>query len=191
MNKKTLGKTGPKISAIGLGCMGMSEFYGKSDDANSKRVILAALDNGITMLDTADTYGYGHNEMLIAEALREWGGNVFIATKFGIVRKAGEYKRIINGRPEYVCQAAVASLKRLNKEVIDLYYIHRIDPTVPIEETVGAMSDLVREGKCGISGYRNHRWTRSGKPIRPTRSRLFRLNTPYGHVMLRIRYCPL
>ena len=152
MKKRALGKNGPKISPIGLGCMGMSEFYGKSDDAHSKRVILDALENGITMLGTADTFGLGHNEMLIAEALKEWNGNVFIATKYGIVRKPGEYTRVISGRPEYVRQAAAASLKRLKKEVIDLYYIHRIDATVPIEETIGAMSDLVREGKVRYIG---------------------------------------
>lgn len=151
---RTLGKNGPRVSAIGLGCMGMSEFYGKSDDAASRRVILAALEMGVTMLDTADTYGLGHNERLIAETLKGWRGDVFIATKFGIVRKPGEYQRIICGRPEYVRQAAVESLRRLQRDVIDLYYIHRIDADVPIEDTVGAMADLVREGKVqhiGIS----------------------------------------
>jgi len=134
--------------------MGMSEFYGKSDDAACRQVILAGLEKGITMLDTADTYGLGHNEQLIAEALKLWHGEVFVATKFGIVRKPGEYKRTICGRPDYVRQAAEASLKRLQRDVIDLYYIHRIDAEVPIEETIGAMSDLVREGKVrhiGIS----------------------------------------
>lgn len=146
MEKRYIGKNGLESSVLGLGCMGMSEFYGKTDDLEAKDTILAALQNGITMLDTADTYGSGHNEQLIASALREWGGHVTIATKFGIVRKPGTYERSINGRPEYVKLAAEASLRRLKREVIDLYYLHRIDPTVPIEDTVGAMSDLVRRG---------------------------------------------
>lgn len=152
MEKRKLGNTGPEVSALGLGCMAMSEFYGPSDDAASKAVILAALDQGITMLDTADTYGHGHNEELIGSVLRDWSGEVFVATKFGIVRVRGEYKRTISGRPEYVRQSAEGSLKRLGREVIDLYYVHRIDETVPIEETVGAMADLVKEGKVRYIG---------------------------------------
>jgi aryl-alcohol dehydrogenase-like predicted oxidoreductase len=132
--------------------MAMSEFYGKSDDTVSKTVILKALDLGITMLDTADTYGLGHNETLIGKVLKEWTKEVFIATKFGIVRKSGEYARTICGKPEYVRTSVEGSLKRLQMEAIDLYYIHRIDQTVPIEETVGAMSDLVREGKIKYIG---------------------------------------
>lgn len=152
MKKRRLGQNGPEVSAIGLGCMGMSEFYGKSDDNESKKTILAALEHGVTMLDTSDTYGNGHNEELIASALKEWGGEVFIATKFGIVREKGIYERKIIGRPEYVKQAAEASLKRLERDVIDLYYIHRIDINTPIEETIGAMSDLVRQGKIRYIG---------------------------------------
>ena len=152
MKQRMLGKNGPRVSAIGLGCMGMSEFYGKSDDSACRQVILAGLEKGITMLDTADTYGLGHNEQLIAEALKHWNGEIFVATKFGIVRKPGEYKRTICGRPHYVRQAAEASLKRLQREVIDLYYIHRIDAEVPIEETIGAMSELVRQGKVRYLG---------------------------------------
>ncbi|MCP4347906.1 MAG: aldo/keto reductase [Desulfobacterales bacterium] len=152
MKKRQLGLNGPDVSTIGLGCMGMSEFYGKSDDEKSKKLILAALENGVTMLDTADTYGHGYNEQLVATALKEWTGEVFIATKFGICRKKGVYERAINGRPEYVRQAAEASLKRLEREIIDLYYIHRIDATVPIEETVGAMAELVQQGKVRYIG---------------------------------------
>ena len=152
MKKRTLGANGPEVSAIGLGCMAMSEFYGESDEAAAKRVISAALERGITMLDTADTYGFGHNEKLIADALKEWSGEVFVATKFGIVRKPGQYERSICGRPGYVRQAAEASLRRLGRETIDLYYIHRIDTDVPIEDTVGAMSELVREGKIRYIG---------------------------------------
>ena len=143
---------GPEVSAIGLGCMGMSEFYGKSDDENSKQIILEALANGITMLDTADTYGHGHNEQLISAALKQWTEDVFIATKFGIYREKGTYERTIKGHPEYVRQAAEDSLKRLERDVIDLYYIHRVDTTVPIEDTVGAMAALVRQGKVRYLG---------------------------------------
>jgi aryl-alcohol dehydrogenase-like predicted oxidoreductase len=132
--------------------MAMSEFYGPSDDAISQAVIIAALNQGITMLDTADTYGHGHNEELIGKVLQKWSGDVFVATKFGIVRTPGEYKRTINGRPEYVKQSAEKSLKRLRRDWIDLYYVHRIDETVPIEDTIGAMADLVKEGKIRYIG---------------------------------------
>lgn len=152
MKKRRLGTKGPMVSALGLGCMAMSEFYGPSDDAVSRTVILTALELGLTMLDTADTYGAGHNEELIGKVIKEWTGEVFIATKFGIVRKPGEYARTICGRPEYVRQACEASLKRLDRETIDLYYIHRIDETVPIEDTVGAMAGLVQEGKVRYIG---------------------------------------
>ena len=152
MEKRRIGKNGPLVSAMGLGCMAMSEFYGPSDDRASRRVILSALDQGITLLDTADTYGHGHNEELIAGALKDWSGEVFVTTKFGIVRVKGEYRRTLCGRPDYVRQSAEGSLRRLQREVIDLYYIHRIDPDIPIEETVGAMADLVREGKIRFIG---------------------------------------
>lgn len=152
MEKRVLGKDGPAVSAIGLGCMGMSEFYGSSNDTESKGTILAALENGITMLDTSDTYGHGHNEALISQALKDWHEEVFIATKFGIVREIGKYERTINGRPEYVRSACEASLKRLKRDVIDLYYIHRIDVSTPIEETIGAMADLVAQGKVRYIG---------------------------------------
>ena len=152
MKTRRLGENGPEVSALGLGCMAMSEFYGPSDDQTSSQVILSALEQGVTMLDTADTYGHGHNEELVGRTIKAWSGPVFIATKFGIVRKPGEYKRTISGRPEYVRQAAEASLTRLDREVIDLYYVHRIDAGVPIEETVGAMSDLVKEGKVRYLG---------------------------------------
>lgn len=152
MQMRRLGKIGPLVSAIGLGCMGMSEFYGTADDSESKRTILTALDNGVTMLDTADMYGMGHNEELIARALKEWHSEVFVATKFGIVREKGKYERIINGRPEYVRQACENSLRRLKRDHIDLYYVHRIDASIPIEETIGAMSKLVYQGKVRYIG---------------------------------------
>lgn len=152
MKQRKLGINGPEVSAIGLGCMGMSEFYGKIDDAESKRVILTALRQGITMLDTADMYGYGHNEKLIGEVLQEWKEQVFIATKFGIVRQQGEYKRSINNSSEYIRVALERSLKNLKREVIDLYYIHRLDNSVQIEDTITALAKHVKEGKIRYIG---------------------------------------
>ncbi|MEQ8174513.1 MAG: aldo/keto reductase [Syntrophomonadaceae bacterium] len=152
MQMRKLGNNGPQVSAIGLGCMGMSEFYGPANDAESKKTILTALENGITMLDTSDMYGHGHNEELIAAALKEWKEDIILASKFGIVREMGKYERTINGRPEYVRRSCENSLRRLKREVIDLYYIHRVDSKVPIEDTIGTMSDLVREGKVRFIG---------------------------------------
>lgn len=147
MNTRTLGKNGPAVSAIGLGCMGMSEFYGTTDDAESIRVIHRALDCGITMLDTADMYGFGHNERLIGKALASRSGDVFLATKCGIVRKQGEYRRTISNSPEYIRSSVEASLKRLGRSHIDLYYLHRIDAATPLEDSIGELSRLVDEGK--------------------------------------------
>ena len=148
MQKRILGKHGPAVSALGLGCMGMSDFYGDRDNAESVATLHAALDAGVTMLDTADMYGTGQNEELIGGVLQDRRAGVFLATKFGIVRDpANPQVRGISGRPEYVRSACDASLRRLGVEVIDLYYQHRVDPAVPIEETVGAMAELVRLGK--------------------------------------------
>ncbi len=157
MEKRQLGKQGPRVSAMGLGCMAMSEFYGeRPDEAAARAVIRAALDLGVDFLDTADTYGDGHNEALVAGAVKIWqretGKRAFIASKFGIVRRPGSYEREICGRPEYVRSAVEASLNRLGLETIDLYYIHRVDARIPIEETMGALSDLVREGKIRYLG---------------------------------------
>lgn len=141
-----------EISKIGLGCMGMSEFYGPTDDLVSTRVIEAALHLGVTFFDTSDMYGQGHNEELLGAALKTRPDAV-VATKFGITRKpGGGYSRGLNNRPDYIVQACEASLRRLNREHIDLYYIHRLDPEVPVEESVGALSRLIEQGKIGGIG---------------------------------------
>ncbi|PWC48834.1 aldo/keto reductase [Azospirillum sp. TSA6c] len=140
------------VSEIGLGCMGMSEFYGPTDDAQSLTTLERALELGVTHYDTADMYGSGHNETLLARFLTGKRDRVTIATKFGIVRQPGEYARRVDTSPAYVAQACDASLKRLGVETIDLYYAHRINPDIPVEETVGAMADLVTAGKVRALG---------------------------------------
>ena len=148
MQKRRLGNNGPTVSALGLGCIGMSEFYGARNDAESIATIHRSIDLGITFLDTADVYGYGDNEVLVGQAIHGLRDKVFLATKFAIVRdKANPNVRGVNGKPEYVRAACDASLKRLGVDTIDLYYQHRVDPNTPIEETVGAMAELVRAGK--------------------------------------------
>jgi aryl-alcohol dehydrogenase-like predicted oxidoreductase len=152
MQTRQLGKKGPSISALGLGCMGMSEFYGPTDEAESIATIHRALDLGITYLDTADVYGPFTNEVLVGRAIRGKRNQVFLATKFGILRSADPNYRGVSGKPEYVKQSFEASLKRLGVDVVDLYYQHRIDPNVPVEETVGAMAQLAKEGKVRFLG---------------------------------------
>ena len=152
MKTRRLGKNGPVVSALGLGCMGMSEFYGPHDDAESMATIHRALDLGITYLDTADVYGPFTNEDLVGRATRGRRDQVFLATKFGILRSADPHYRGVSGRPEYVRKSCEASLRRLRFDVIDLYYQHRIDPDVPVEETVGTMARLVKEGKVRYIG---------------------------------------
>jgi len=149
---RTLGASKLGVFPIGLGCMSLSGVYGKSDDAEGIRVIHHAIDRGVTLLDSSDMYGWGHNETLLGKALA--GGKrakVVLATKFGQIQKPGGANGV-DGRPEYVKQACEASLKRLGVDVIDLYYQHRVDPTVPIEETVGAMGELVTAGKVKALG---------------------------------------
>ena len=152
MEQRTLGRDGLIVSALGLGCMGMSEFYGEGDQAESIRVIHRALDQGVTFLDTADIYGSGRNEELVGRALQGRREQVVLATKFGNMRGQGGEFLGINGRPEYVRSACEASLNRLGVHHIDLYYQHRVDPDTPIEDTVGAMAELVREGKVRFLG---------------------------------------
>jgi len=147
MKQRRLDSTTEMLSAIGLGCMGMSEFYGERNDEESIRTIHRSLDLGITFLDTADVYGMGDNEELVGRAIKDRRNEVFLATKFGNVRAADGAFIGVNGRPEYIRKACDASLKRLGVEKIDLYYQHRVDPATPIEETVGAMAELVKQGK--------------------------------------------
>jgi len=152
MQPRKLGQQGLRVSALGLGCMGMSEFYGKADERESLATIERALDLGITFFDTADMYGVGRNEELVGRALRPHRARVIIATKFGNVRGPNGEHLGVDGRPEYVRQACEASLKRLGVDHIDLYYQHRVDPKTPIEETVGAMAELVKAGKVRYLG---------------------------------------
>jgi len=152
MKRRPLGCTGHTVSAIGLGCMGMSEFYGPHDDAQSLETLAAALDYGVDFFDTADTYGAGHNEQLLGQFLKTRRDKVTVATKFGIVREPGVYERRIDNSPGYIQTACDRSLERLGIDQVDLYYAHRRNPAVPIEEMVGAMADLVSAGKVRFLG---------------------------------------
>jgi aryl-alcohol dehydrogenase-like predicted oxidoreductase len=153
MQTRTLGLKGPTVSALGLGCMGMSEFYGGRDDAESVATIHRALELGVTLFDTSDAYGPHTNERLVGRAVAGRRDQVLLATKFGLVRDPDDpTARGVNGRPEYVRQAAEGSLQRLGVDHIDLYYQHRVDPDTPIEETIGAMAELVQEGKVRYLG---------------------------------------
>ena len=152
MKYSKLGQEGPSISAVGLGCMPMSEFYGERDDSESIATIQHAVDSGVNFLDTADIYGIGRNEELVGRALQGRREKTVVATKFGIMRDDQGGWQGVNGRPEYVRESCDASLRRLGMDRIDLYYQHRVDPQTPIEETVGALADLVREGKVDRIG---------------------------------------
>ena len=153
MDRRTLGGQGLEVSAEGLGCMGMSEFYGPTDEAEAIATIHRALDLGVTLLDTADMYGPFTNEQLVGRAIRGRRAQVVLATKCGIVRDpANPRARGVNGRPEYIRASCDASLQRLGVDHVDLYQLHRVDPTVPIEDSVGAMAELVRTGKTRAIG---------------------------------------
>ena len=152
METRKLGKSGLSVSALGLGCMGMSEFYGVRDNVESVATIHRALELGIDFLDTSDIYGLGHNEEFVGKTIRDRRSKVILATKFGIVRGGDGSWKGVNGKPAYVRDACEASLRRLGTDVIDLYYQHRVDPSTPIEETVEAMAGLVREGKVRFLG---------------------------------------
>ena len=152
MKTRTLGPGGPEVSAIGLGCMGMSAFYGGGDDAQSIAVIHRALDMGVTLFDTAEMYGPHTNEVLLGEALADRRDRAFVATKFGIGYNADRTQLKVDGSPANVRRAIEGSLTRLGMDHVDLYYLHRVDPDTPIEETVGAMGELVKEGKVRFLG---------------------------------------
>src|SRR5213595_1851608 len=152
MQQRRLGGQGPMVSSLGLGCVGMSEFYGPTDEVESLATIHRALDLGIDFLDTADVYGPYTNEQLVGQAIAGRRDEVVLATKFGIVRGSDPQARGVNGRPEYVRASCEGSLKRLGVDHIDLYYQHRVDPTVPIEDTVGALAELVWQGKVRYIG---------------------------------------
>jgi aryl-alcohol dehydrogenase-like predicted oxidoreductase len=151
LEHRSLGKDGLPVSAIGLGCMSLSGIYGAADDAVSEDLIRHAIDTGVDHLDSSDMYGWGHNEQVLGKALKGRRDGVVVATKFGQTQRPGQSNGV-NGRPEYVIEACDASLKRLGIDVIDLYYQHRVDPAVPVEETVGAMAKLVAQGKVRFLG---------------------------------------
>src|SRR5258707_1466082 len=153
MEFRALGIAGPQVSALGLGCMGMSEFYGSGDDAESIATIHRSIELGMSFLDTADVYGFGDNEVLVGKAIRDRRDKVFLATKFAILRdRANPTVRAVSGKPEYVRAACDARLKRLGVDTIDLYYQDRLDPNTPIEATVGALAGMLELGTGRVPG---------------------------------------
>ena len=187
---RTLGTASPlTVSTLGLGCMGMSEFYGTADEAEATATIRRALDLGVTLLDTADMYGPFTNEELVGRAIAGRRDDVQLATKFGNERLADGTRVGINGRPEYVRRACDASLRRLGVEYIDLYYQHRVDPSVPIEDTVGAMAELVAAGKVRHLAFRRRLRGRSGGLTPSIRSPRCRPSTRCSPGISRTRSC--
>ena len=175
LEHRTLGRGGLSVSAIGLGCMSLSGVYGAADDAASEDLIRYAIDQGVDHLDSSDMYGWGHNEEVIGRAIKGRRDRVVLMTKFGQTQNPGGPNGV-NGRPEYVMQACDASLKRLGVDVIDLYYQHRVDPSVPIEDTVGAMARLVQQGKVRYLGLSEARPETSAARTRCIRSPQSRRN---------------
>jgi len=185
--QKQLGHTGPLVSALGLGCMGMSEWYGARDDKEAVATIHCALEKGINFFDTADVYGRGRNEQLIARALKGRREQAIVATKFGNIRdKSGAFVAV-NGRPEYVQRACEASLQRLGTDVIDLYYLHRIDKQTPIEDTIAAMAQLVSQGKIRFIGLSEVGPATLRRAHRIHRLRPCKMNIASGHVIQNTR----
>jgi len=191
MKNRKLGNQGLTVSELGLGCMGMSEFYGTGDEAESIATIHRALELGLTLLDTADMYGSGANEQLVGKAIADRRDRVVLATKFGILRSEDGGFRGVNGSPEYVKRACDASLQRLGVDYIDLYYQHRVDPNVPIEETVEAMAELVQQGKVRYLGLSKPLLTPFAGRKASTRLALCRQSTPFGVAIQRMKFLPL
>ena len=152
MKQRSIGRSGLAVGALGLGCMGMSEFYGPTDEAQSLETLAHALDRGVTLFDTADAYGFGHNEELLGRFVKGRRERVTIATKFGLVRKPGSYERRVDNTPAYIRAACEASLQRLGVEAIDLYYAHRLNLETPLEDSIGTLGDLVKAGKIRAIG---------------------------------------
>jgi aryl-alcohol dehydrogenase-like predicted oxidoreductase len=189
MKTRTLGTEGLVVSELGLGCMGMSDAYGRRDDSEAIATIRRALELGVTLLDTADVYGPFTNERLVGRAIEGQREQLVLATKFGNVRSPNGERLGIRGDRDYDHQACEASLERLGVDYIDLYYQHRVDQSTPIEETVGAMAELVAQARSAISASRRRRRPRFGAHTQFTRSQRCKRSTPFGRATRRTRFC--